>query len=378
MMATVDIADKPKHRNWADFCVKPTEAKPKHTLFGSNLEILSDAEQQKLREIDPNSYQEQPRQYRVRNLPPVLQAKIPDSSIVKFNKEQITKQKRVLNDIENDLQFLEKNTKYNPGLIQSNETPASSSGGTKKQPQWFTESDIKHTHDINILGVRPGGQKSNYNRDKYATKPQTHKYALIGDVLRPGNDFNERENSIFSDEKNNFDSNMYSTSYKKHFPEIETKNPEKPTETREFAIDLPANIQHTFGTTECQRLLTDTQSVDRSLKLIEQQERIRRRVIANRLQPKSIKPEIHPLYEVMGNALRMDHFTGHTFDNKLSSTKRAHTQSVFDRRVPQIDNYRMKRDELSTWAESNVLRDRMKKAWDEYLTDTLNAKKTTE
>ncbi|ESO84133.1 hypothetical protein LOTGIDRAFT_229627 [Lottia gigantea] len=128
-------------------------------------------------------------------------------------------------------------------------------------------------------------------------------------------------------------------------------------------LKLPANIRHTFGSRNCDELLSDTVKVHDT---IEKQNQLRRPISRNITNVGQSSKSKTPLtdYEDLGHNTRVNLFPGSHVKNEISATKSDFNERVFLNREPESDKYKMKRDELSTWAERNVIRERLKKAWD--------------
>ncbi|KAK3778390.1 hypothetical protein RRG08_049237 [Elysia crispata] len=135
------------------------------------------------------------------------------------------------------------------------------------------------------------------------------------------------------------------------------------TERAKSLIDLPPNIRHMFGSRVCDSLLSDAEKVNRSLE--------KRKAMSGPPRPskkedvKSLSVNFDDNYESLGATTRYNMFPGLTSGHTISRTQQEFNDEVHLRRVPNPDEFRYQRDELSTWSEHNVLRERMKKAWDE-------------
>ncbi|XP_064625247.1 uncharacterized protein LOC135486411 isoform X1 [Lineus longissimus] len=360
-----------KKAKWGDgFVYRRTQAMPKNTLFGSMLEKRDEVELKKLGEMDLDAYdlESKPRQ-RVRDPPPALSFKIKDDSKIKQAQRELEQRLKRTKDAEQRLAMMEAHARYYPKDISTDQRNPKPGQFIDARPhQWITEMDLGHTSDINIFGVNRNTKS--FNRDKYEELPPVHKYALIGDVLRPGMDFTAKKPQTSPmEERKQIDADMYDSHYSKMYGH--RKQHSSNALDLGLAVQLPVNIQHQFGTKVCQNLLSDNDKVQNTLK--EQQKRKESFLRSRQQRPpiRDVKPSGSPGYVALGNATRHNVFPGYTFGNQRSLMKSAYTRDVHDRHDPDPDQYRCRRDELSTWAESNVLRERMKKAWDQYLAEIL-------
>ncbi|XP_064594596.1 uncharacterized protein LOC135461425 isoform X2 [Liolophura sinensis] len=233
-----------------------------------------------------------------------------------------------------------------------------SQGCTSVRPhQWYKPDDLHHASEINRIGLN---SRQSYNYDRYRTRPPVHKYALVGDIMRPGMDFTGR-----NDEESAKSSMKWST--QANASRTTRSQTAAPTfSSQKCVVDLPVNIKHFFGTKVCDSLLSDQRVVNDTLT---QQKRDKEAMArpSGRHNVSPIDPGICPSYEALGNSSRQNIFPGYSIYHKKSLAKSVYTDDVHRHRDPPPDKYRYQRDELSTWAEHNVLRERMKKSWDQYL-----------
>ena len=125
--------------------------------------------------------------------------------------------------------------------------------------------------------------------------------------------------------------------------------PKQKSDELNLPIDVPANIRHKFGTKVVKEVLKDKQEVEKTL---EQQARIRAESHKSNKSASSSRTVDFPSpedseYESLSHSVRQNIFPGTSMNYKISSTKEDYPSDVFNRRVPDPDQYRCHRDELS-------------------------------
>lgn len=266
----------------------------------------------------------------------------PGASVLEKTRREYETRKGLFNSHTNELKKREEESLYN--FAQSGEPVLSVRDQNIARPQWFTDQDIKGSKEINIVGLN---ENQSFNRDKYGEKPPVHSYSYIGDILRPGMDFPRRERT---------DIQMRNLGYGKGDlngilapsaapPQRGGASARSP---RKSAIDVPPNIKHQFGSRVCDKLLSDKDVVEKTLR--EQKE------IKESTQRKS-KPfsvpafskEMNPEYEMLSNSMRMNVVPGYTMNHKTTTTKTAFNDQVHLFRHPDPDKWRYQKDELSKY-----------------------------
>lgn len=193
---------------------------------------------------------------------------------------------------------------------------------------------------MNRVGLN---DRSSYNYDKYGKerKLPAHQYSLIGDILRPGNDFAaRREKTDITMQSTNPNSGTLQTA-------IGRQSSARGANSPVAAIELPPNIKHQYGTRVCDNLLSDEKVVKQTLEdqaKSRASNRKKERAIVTTLE-KKLKPE----YEQLGNFMRQNVFPGYTMDHHTSTTKSVYTDAVHLKRHPDPDQWRYQRDELSKY-----------------------------
>lgn len=219
--------------------------------------------------------------------------------------------------------------------------------GTAHSQQWISEKDLKGAKEINIIGLNPN---QSFNRDKYGQKPPVHNYSNIGDVLRPGMDFFRRERTDIQmrnlgygagDKRGILASPPTSNSPVQNGAKT-ARSPRKST------IEVPPNIKHQFGSKVCDRLLSDKDVVE---KTIRDQEQVRES-IQRRSKPFTVPEftkEMNPEYEMLSNSMRMNVVPGYTINHKTTTTKSTFNDQVHLFRHQDPDKWRYQKDELSKY-----------------------------
>lgn len=264
------------------------------------------------------------------------------AGIFERSKRDYDVQKNLVNQQANDLKQKEEKVLFDRSAV--NAEPLSHREPGTARGFKFTEGDLIGSKEINKLGLNVN---QSYNRDKYGQKAPVHNYSLIGDVLRPGMDFPRRERT---------DVQMRNMGYGKG--DLRGILAETPRRTRqngsssakplltEKSIEVPPNIKHQFGTKECDRLLSDTEAVNKTVR----QQKELKDSLQRKSQPFEVPKfsrEVNPEYEMLGNALRMNVVPGYTTDHKISTTKTAFNDQVHLFRYQDPDKWRYQKDELS-------------------------------
>ncbi|XP_005100692.1 uncharacterized protein LOC101854415 isoform X2 [Aplysia californica] len=360
--AAVSIApaadEKPEGIQWFSMRPKRTQAMPQHTLFGTNMESF---DKNSLRDTEaryiPEGYiRPTPNRY---PLPDYLQHKLTGREALESSRRDLLRQKNVFSEIDKELRAKAQGAL---SFKESKQHPSQTARSDRsKRPTWLTEEDLKHSEDINIVGLNARGS---YNRDKYGPKPRRHNYSLIGDVMAKNMEFNTPRVGIQDNEEAFRRGKACGWGPGRQLPyELMDDKTKKSKSKSRSLVDLPPNIRHTFGSRVCDSLLSDKELVDRAME--------RQKVSSGPPRP-SKKENVEGLpvdlkgnYESLGQAMRYNVFPGLTTEHTISRTQDDFNDEVHLRRVPNPDEYRYQRDELSTWSEHNVLRERMKKAWNE-------------
>jgi len=356
------------------FTTKRSEAMPKATLFGSSLEIQDDDNARSVRSLDPNKVK-LPRTPPVKGkgqqfvLPEEVKRGLPQADVLERSKQGFGEQKNKTCSIISDLKKKEEEALYT--RTQTGDQTARTGQETSRS-QWFTEKDLHGSKEINVVGLN---KNQSYNRDKYGQRAPTHNYSLIGDVLRPGMDFPRRERTEIQMRNQGYgQGDLKGALAQEYKPPSRARGVAASAGTpRRASLDLPPNIKHQFGSRECDKLLADRAVVDRTLKKQNDQKTASQRPSKPFKVPAFTK-EMNPEYEMLGNSLRMNVVPGYSIDQAFSTTKNSFNDQVHLFRYKDPDKWRYQKDELSKWAEHNVLRQRMTKAWEQYFIETLQKK----
>lgn len=357
-----------------DSCrVRRTEAMPKASLFGSILEIQDKEGANSLQALDPRSTKvpktptgKGPGQKF--SLPEDIKQQLPGAAVLEKSKREFESQRNKLNEHSDELRKREEESlfKFSRGGEQAS---ARQEPGTARSP-WFSEQDLKGAKDINILGLN---ERQSYNRDKYGRKPQVHNYTNIGDPLRPGMDFPRRERTEIQMRNSGYGMGDKRGVLASSALPPQTQAPVSARCPRTTAIDVPPNIKHQYGSRVCDKLLSDKGVVEKTIRdQAELKESIQRRSKPVKVPP--FTKELNPDYEMLSNAMRMNIVPGYTMNHKTTTTKSVYTDQVHLFRHQDPDKWRYQKDDLSKWAEHNVLRQRMTKAWEQYFIETVQKK----
>lgn len=354
-----------------------TEAMPKASLFGSLLEMRTEEGDRYLEDLDP--HQTRPPKTPPSKgpgqrftLPEDVKKQLPGAAVLEKSRREFEAQRRLLHEHSSDLRKREEVSLFNFSRGGEPVSPRREPGTARSQ--WFSEDDLKGSKYINIVGLN---ERQSFNRDKYGEKPPVHNYSLIGDVLRPGMDFPRRERTEIQMRNLGYGTGdlrgALAASNEQDSPRKQSSKPVAAQSPRKAAIDVPPNIKHQFGSRVCDKLLSDKSAVEQTM----QDEKDRKESIQRKSKPFTVpafSKDMNPEYEMLSNAMRMNVVPGYTMNHKTTTTKTAFNDQVHLFRYQDPDKYRYQKDELSKWAEHNVLRQRMTKAWEQYFIETVQKK----
>ncbi|XP_053393125.1 uncharacterized protein LOC123562340 [Mercenaria mercenaria] len=345
-----------------------TEAMPKSTLFGSILELQTEEGAKSARELDLSSVKV-PKTPTGKGagqrftLPEEVKKQLPGASVLEKSRREYETQRNLLTNNTSELKKREEESLYN--LSRSGEPVFSARDSGTAKPQWFTDQDIKGAKEINIVGLN---QNQSFNRDKYGQKAPVHNYSYIGDILRPGMDFPRRERTEI--QMRNLG---YGTGDMNGILAAESAPPQRANASarspRKTAIAVPPNIKHQFGTRVCDKLLSDKDVVEKTIRdQKELKESIQRK--SKPVIVPAFSKEMNPEYEMLSNAMRMNVTPGYTMNHKTSTTKTAFNDQVHLFRYQDPDKWRYQKDELSKWRECIFLQKMLAKGLDNILDNT--------
>lgn len=257
---------------------------------------------------------------------------------IKEKKEELERQLNQASQVTNTLNTIEEKSRYFQLGVNSPQRFHSSPSQCR---QSMTENNFDKMNQGGVRSDKPG-----YNRDKYQPSAVTHQYSLIGNPLKFGMEFDETDRLC---------AGQSGLQYKRHrapdwLPkEAFMHRTKTELDPNPLPIDLPPNIQHQFGTKICQDVLKDKYKVDET---ISSQAQIRASFNKTRKSEKAKDVEIvvgDPDYEALSQVVRQNIFPGYSQNHKKSLMKSAYTLDVFQKRVPDPDQWRCQRDELSKY-----------------------------
>ncbi|KAK7113673.1 hypothetical protein V1264_012921 [Littorina saxatilis] len=332
---------------------KPTQARPRHSLFGTALENVKKSEIEGISLTEVRTVgqgRQEPERYPI---PEHLQGELSARAMVQKAISDISIQNQSL--VEAQQQLKEKELKALAFKSEADGKPQP----RRQKPSWLTKQDLEHSEEINIVGLNKHGS---YDRDRYGAKPPTHNYSLIGDFLSKGNEFGRMQKyepdpallALNESENNNLEKIRLGMNPKVD-PDVE-----KPLKPRS-AVQLPPNIRHQFGSRVCDALLSDEKKVTETM---EKQKRSGRSAKARlEVDTKDYEAKASGSYFDVGHVTRYNVFPGHSMPTMDSTTKATHSDVVYLRRGPMPNEYRVIKDGYAIWAEQNLVREKMKKQW---------------
>ncbi|KAL5018361.1 hypothetical protein ScPMuIL_004083 [Solemya velum] len=331
---------------------KRTEANPKHSLFGTSFEIHDEDERESIRKMDVKSCVSNVTSKDRYVLPDSMKSKLPGKDVYERAKEEFRRQQVEADTTRSDLDKAEKKAFM---FGSQNTRPIRNVHGDRIQSErslrWMSEKDLDHAKEMNRVGLN---ERGSYNRDKYGRRPPLLKYSPMGDALNQEKSSFEKMNQRGATRRDLI-GNSVSPGQGNRDTTLKLDD--------DTVIHVPQNIRHQFGSHICDALLSDKEKVQAILMRQGMKRSSRRSTsAADGMRPQE---DLYSEYETLGNAMRQNIFPGFTSDAKQSCTKSEFTDTVHLHRYPDPDQYRYKKDELSRWAEHNVIRERMKKAWNQ-------------
>ncbi|PAA66313.1 hypothetical protein BOX15_Mlig032745g1 [Macrostomum lignano] len=365
--------------------VRKTEARPGRTLFGSVLERIPDSELQAAQPqldaalaVSEDVAWKPVAMRRERPQPEPLPAELADylrqqhAPDIQRHSRELDEHRKRLQVRERRINLMERDAKYVFDLPHPLDSLPTTRRNYGARPRWMTAGDLAHSAEVNPDFMAPGVR--NFNRDKYRRLPEAHSYALVGDPLRKGMEFD-----------NGGPPPPLPGCVRPDRPVLNSRTKQRQQTMRRLppssqlvnGIDVPMRLMHQFGTEVCHNLLSSREAVlDTSRKL--QQKKKFRQEPAGEADQQSAAAQLEtgdPTYEQLGNALRTNVFgRGHSVNQRVSSNHLDYTQAQFEQREPIPDAYRYKKDHVSRWAEANVLEMRMKKALQDRMDRMLHKK----
>lgn len=253
------------------------------------------------------------------------------------NKQEYERLKALYNQTNNSIREAEKEALSFRGC-----RPYESNSGS------ITGEAVELAKKMNRVGLN---DRSSYNYDKYGKgkKLPAHQYSLIGDILRPGNDFAaRREKTDIPQKKLNTNNNVLDM----YDPTLRRQASARGGQSPKAVIDLPPNIKHQFGSQQCDKLLSDEKLVKQT---IDEQAKVRAdSKKKERVAVTALEKELKPEYEQLGNFMRQNVFPGYTMGHHTSTTKSVFTDDVHLKRHPDPDKWRYQRDELSKYSTQPI------------------------
>ncbi|KAL8580402.1 hypothetical protein ACOMHN_020879 [Nucella lapillus] len=340
-------------RTVRSFRAKPTEARPRHSLFGTELENIDKSELEGIDASEANKIGVKPQPVRY-PVPEHLQGHMSARSMVDKARHDIVSQSQACSDAQKQLKEKEqKALMFQPDSEKKQR-------GKSREPTWLTKQDLNHSKDINIVGLNQSGS---YNHDRFGNKPPTHNYSLIGDVLSKGNEFGyiqkyDPDESLLA--LNESDNNNIGAIRLGWNPKVDP-DVECPLKPKSAAVKLPPNIRHQYGSRVCDALLADEKKVSETLDKQKTGQRSAKTPLG--VDIKDYEAKASGSYFDVGHVTRFNLFPGHSMLDMNSTLKADHNDIVYLRREPMTDEYRVIKDGYATWAEQNLVREKLKKQW---------------
>ena len=272
-----------------------------------------------------------------------LPSLFPGAQILEHTHEQLCQQEQQACRARDMLDNLEKRSRYFDLKTQQGTTQPHQ--GHERSEQKMSRKDLENASEINgHIGLN---ERGSFNYDKYGRKARTHQYSLIGSALTKGMEFPRHDPDYIAYPEEAYVPTTASGP-RQYWPQSnQSAENAKRNRSAPATEDLPPNIRHQFGTSVCQAVLADSGKVAETL---DGQRRLANSLRRTRVVKtvRSLKPEdTNPQYEALGLALRQNVFPGYTYDHKNSITKTIYNPDVHNNRVPDPDEFRYQRDELS-------------------------------
>ncbi|XP_033630654.1 uncharacterized protein LOC117292639 [Asterias rubens] len=222
------------------------------------------------------------------------------------------------------------------------------------------QNDVKHNprdialgEQFNRLGL---DQRMDYNYERFRQPAKNSKYQHAGNALGKGGMFSYKGKKYATVQGRGSKSRSGTGLAPVEFP-----NKVKSDDI----FYIPANIRHTHGQDLCNTLLKNPEEFRQSM---EAKEPARRRMVVKSSPSDHIALTSEPFYDALGNALRQDIFNGVAHSHIKSLNTSSYTDEVASKSTESYPpKFGVQRNADSKWNEDNVLRQRMKKQWDNML-----------
>nr|XP_002733283.1 PREDICTED: uncharacterized protein LOC100373109 isoform X1 [Saccoglossus kowalevskii] len=334
---------------------KRTQAVAPRTLFGTNIEI-------KKKGTSAEAYPTQQKARKPTKAEQYVRFQQPeDAETLRYSQSDYKKQWRTTTDAKSKFDEVEKNALY---FRPSTHTVGYRRKEDQFRPAHITDrnpyrtdiklsaTDVAHPELFNTMATRP-----NYNYDLYRN-PQLRDnsdYQLIGNVFGKGGQFSGSQRTGHG-ARHNKGQGEY------HSPIIQSSIREPRRSLRTSNNELPRNIRHKYGGQIIHDLLGDDNDIEEALVAVETPEQKRERLAS---QNEKARNKFSPGYEALSNHLRYDHFSGVPQSKLRSLNTDSYTEDAFKRNTQNYPpKFGVQKNADSKWNEDNVIRDRLKKAWD--------------
>ncbi|XP_077980645.1 uncharacterized protein LOC144435880 [Glandiceps talaboti] len=347
--------------SYLDLRSKRTEAVAPRSLFGTNVEIRKPGE-------TPPNLPKQRKPKRPIGLEKFAKYRQPgDVEKLEGSKVDYKKQWDSTSDAKDQYREVHENALYfkpDPHTLGHSvvRDPFQPAHITDKNPYKtdvkLNATDVAHPELFNTIGL---GNRQDYNYDAHRDPRlrSNSNYKHIGNALGKQGQVSYSANSRTGHGNTG---NPGQGEY--HSPIVQSNG--RPAQTRSSRKEaVPSNIRHRYGTQMINDLIGDDEK-----KVSDAVETVRTPIPRARttVEEKSEKREkrTSPGYESLSNHLRYDHFSGVPVSGIKSLNTESYTNEVFTRSAAHYPpKFGILKNEDTKWNEDNVIRDRMKKAWDE-------------
>lgn len=244
------------------------------------------------------------------------------------------------------LHSLEKDALYF-SYDSDNPKPFPSAPVNRRTEGWFTEKDIENARLLNDnVGFR-GERTANYNRDKYQPKPSQHRYSHIGHPLAKNMEFNGKIPTPPCQPSNTEPRYSKTGVVDPQASRAAVCQDRQGLLDQSGGIQIPKNIQHQFGSIECDNLLSDKAKVESIMNERRSNPRISVHEIPSQARiprPEMARNPTDPwMYSDLGHWGRSNIFPNAP-RTSVSEVRDNYTWDVYTNRIPPTDKFRRNKD----------------------------------
>ncbi|XP_072039298.1 uncharacterized protein [Amphiura filiformis] len=350
-----------------DLRSKRTQANAPRSLFGTMVEIKDPQALHEEEHLEPKRTPQKPDKL-ARFMPQDANQRLEEAEeLLRKQEHKVRFQLGKMKDLENNALKFEPDQKfikpdvpvdaltYVPTTAYSPyETDVKLNSKDISLAEQFNKLGLGSTRDYNGQSEYIVKKPGQFNYERYNTNPNNSKYRNAGNVLGVG--------GLFT-----YKGKEYAQVGKDLQPlgRVFSACSFKITKKSGVGIEIPANIRAIHGARLCAELMKDEDRVKRALHLVPSGKTGKKRTSPETSSP-VIVHSVDPMYSALGNALRSDVFNGISYGHIKSLNTASYTEDIPAKSTEIFPpKFGVQRNADSKWNEDNVIRQRMKKQWDE-------------